>query len=37
VAGVVADDVTDGVADAVVDGKDLTVGEPVHFQRGIQC
>jgi hypothetical protein len=33
VAGAVADGVVDGVAD----GEDLTVGESVLFQRGIQC
>ena len=36
-AGGVADGVADDVADGVVDGEDLTVGESVHFQRGIQC
>jgi hypothetical protein len=33
----VADDVADGVVDGVMDGEDLTVGESVLFQRGIQC
>jgi hypothetical protein len=27
----------DGVVDGVADGEDLTVGESVLFQRGIQC
>ena len=29
--------VADGVVDGVADGEDLTVGESVLFQRGIQC